>query len=70
MYVNGKSKALNKNSVNDRITSAEVSEIEDLLSRANVNKEKLLSQYGIESFEMLNMAQYTALKQKIEKAIA
>lgn len=70
MYVNGKSKALNKNNVNDRITAAEVSEIEDLVSKANVNKEKLLSQYGIDSFEMLNMAQYTALKQKIEKAIA
>ena len=36
---------------------------------ANVNEEKLLAQYGVQSFIELTKVQYTALKNKLLKVV-
>ena len=60
---------ITKDNASDGISEDEWAEIEDLVSRANVNKEKLLSNYKIESLMNLTKAQYEALKKKCMEAI-
>lgn len=60
---------ITKDNALDGISEDEWAEIEDLVSRANVNKEKLLSNYKIESLMNLTKAQYEALKKKCMEAI-
>ena len=70
VFVSGKSKELREENINDLISEAEFNLISGLVRKANVNEEKLLKQYKIESFMMLTKVQYTALKAKLEKAVA
>jgi hypothetical protein len=60
---------ITKENASGGISEDEWAEIEDLVSRANVNKEKLLSKYEIESLMNLTRAQYEALKRKCMEAI-
>lgn len=60
---------LTEETAGDTINEDEWAEIEDLVSRANVNKPKLLQKYGYESLMQLTQAQYTALKEKCMGAI-
>lgn len=63
----------NKNKANEEqrfgnyISEEKFQELTALVRKKNVNEEKLLEQYHVESFMMLTRAQYTALKQKLEK---
>lgn len=65
----GRSKDLKEDNVSDLITEDEYTEIVDLIKWANVNESKLLAQYKIQSFMELTKVQYTALKQKLQKAV-
>ena len=69
-FISGKSRELREENISDQISEAEFYLITDLVRKANVNEEKLLKQYKIESFMMLTKVQYTALKAKLEKAVA
>jgi len=64
-----KQEKITKMNASDGISEDEWAEIEDLVSRANVNKDKLLSNYKIESLMNLTKAQYEALKKKCMEAI-
>lgn len=70
VFVSGKSRELREENINDLISETEFNLITSLVRKANVNEEKLLKQYRIESFMMLTKVQYTALKAKLEKAVA
>ena len=70
VFIYGKSRELQEENINDLISEEEFNRITDLIRKANVNEEKLLKQYKIESFMMLTKVQYTALKAKLEKAVA
>lgn len=70
VFVSGKSRGLRDENINDLISETEFNLITSLVRKANVNEEKLLKQYRIESFMMLTKVQYTALKAKLEKAVA
>ena len=52
------------------ITESEWQKITELIRKANVNEQELMKQYKVESFMMLTKAQYTSLKQRLEKVIA
>lgn len=52
----------------DYISEEEFQVITKLVRQKNVNEQKLMEQYHVDSFIMLTRAQYTALKQKLEKA--
>jgi hypothetical protein len=56
--------------MNSAITETEYKEIAALVQKANVNEEKLKEQFKVQSLIMLSYAQYSALKNKLEKAIA
>lgn len=70
VFVSGKSRELREENINDLISETEFNLITSLVRKANVNEENLLKQYRIESFMMLTKVQYTALKAKLEKAVA
>ena len=70
VFVSGKSRELRDENINDLISETEFNLITSLVRKANVNEEKLLKHYRIESFMMLTKVQYTALKAKLEKAVA
>lgn len=65
----GRSKELKEDNVGDLITEDEYIEIVNLVKQANVNEEKLLTQYKIQSFMELTKVQHTALKQKLQKVV-
>ncbi len=50
------------------ISEEEFQIITNLIREKNVNEQVLLQRYRIDSFKLLNRAQYTALKQRLEKA--
>ena len=66
----GRSRELQEENLNDGISEEEYAMICQLLKEANVNEEKLLKQYGINSFILLTKVQYTALVNKLNKVIA
>lgn len=70
IFLYGKSRALKDENINDLISEEEFQIITELIRKANVNEQKLLSQYKIESFITLTKVQYTALKTKLEEAVA
>lgn len=51
----------------DYISEEEFQTITKLVRQKNVNEQKLMEQYHVDSLIMLTRAQYTALKQKLEK---
>lgn len=65
----GKSKALNEYNKDDLIDKDQVEELEKLILAANINREKLLKNYELDDTSKFNMAQFTAIKNKAEKAI-
>lgn len=69
-FVWGRSKELQSENINDQISEEEYAMLFQLLSDADVNKEKLLQQYKVNSFMLLTKVQYTALVNKLNKAIA
>lgn len=69
IFLYGKSRALKDENINDLISEEEFQIITELIRKANVNEQKLLSQYKIESFITLTKVQYTALKTKLEEAV-
>ena len=70
IFLYGKSRALKDENINDLISEEEFQIITELIRKANDNEQKLLSQYKIESFITLTKVQYTALKTKLEEAVA
>ena len=70
IFLYGKSRALKDENINDLISEEEFQIITELIRKANVNEQKLLSQYKIESFITLTKVQYTALKTKLEETVA
>ena len=70
IFLYGKSRALKDENIKDLISEEEFQIITELIRKANVNEQKLLSQYKIESFITLTKVQYTALKTKLEEAVA
>lgn len=70
VFTSGKSKELNTDNMSDYISEEEHSILKELISKANVNEQKLLGQYKVESLIMLTKVQYAALKKKLEKAVA
>lgn len=69
-YTWGNSKSVNSDNVSDLILEDELKELKDLVSKANVNEDKLLQQYNVESLYSLTRVQYKALSAKLRKAIA
>jgi hypothetical protein len=69
VFTHGKSKNLNEDNVSDYISESEYEELRKLVNDANVNEEKLLAQYGVQSFIELTKVQYTALKNKLLKVV-
>lgn len=65
----GRSKDLKDDNVSDLITEDEYIEIVEMIKKADVNEEKLLAQYKIQSFMELTKVQHTALKQKLQKVV-
>lgn len=55
---------------NPLISEDEFRRITELIRSANVNEQKLMEQYKVESFMMLTKSQYVELKQRLEKVIA
>ena len=47
----------------------QAAELEKLIEAADVNYSKLLEKYGIEKLNDLDMAQYTAIKNKASESI-
>lgn len=70
VYTNGTSRELNQDNCGDSITEEEYNLLLKLVSEANVNTEKLCKQFGVNSLMLITKVQYTALKNKLEKAIA
>lgn len=70
-YHNQTSKSESKTKIekksSDDISEEEFQAITKLVRQKNVNEQKLMAQYHVDSFMMLTRAQYTALKQKLEK---
>lgn len=69
VFVYGTSKKLNPDNINDLITEGEFEYITELIKKADVNTERLMQQYNVQSFIQLTKVQYTALKAKLEKAV-
>lgn len=69
-FVWEKSRSLRPENKNDLISEEEYQNLEQLVKEANVNKDKLLLQYKVNSFMLLKKVQYTALTAKLNKAIA
>lgn len=70
VFVWGRSRELQPENKNDLIDEQEHAELIRLVNAANVNEEKLLQQYKINSLMLLTKLQYTALTNKLNKAIA
>lgn len=70
VYTFGKSKGLNKDNASDLIDEEQYDTLVDLIQKANVNTDKLLNQYKLESLMMLTRVQYEPLKRKLEKAVS
>lgn len=66
----GKSKDLQPENVNDLISEEEYAMLCQLISDANVNEERLTQQYKVNSLMVITKVQYTALVNKLQKAIA
>lgn len=69
-FVWGKSQSLRPENKNDLISEEEYQNLEQLVKEADVNKDKLLIKYKIDSFMLLTKVQYTALAARLNKAIA
>lgn len=70
VFVWGRSKDLQPENINDLISEEEYAMICQLISDADVNTERLLRQYKVNSLMLLTKVQYTALVNKLNKAIA
>lgn len=70
IFVWGKSKELQPENKNDLIDEQEYAMLCQLVKEADVNEERLLQQYKVNSLMLLTKAQYTALVNKLNKAIA
>lgn len=68
-FIYGKSRILREENQLDQIGEEQFQYITELIRKANVNEQALLDQYGIESLILLNMVQYEALKNKLEKVV-
>lgn len=66
----GKSKELQPENKNDLISEEEYAMLCQLIKEANVNEEKLLLQYKVNSLMLLTKVRYTALVNKLSKVIA
>lgn len=65
----GKSTKLNDENSNDPLTEEQAEELHRYMVAADINEEKLLEKYKKEKLADFTMTQYTALKNKAEKAI-
>ena len=65
----GKSRFLNDENKNDLLTEEQALEIKRYIRAADINEEKLLEKYKKENVSEFTMTQYTALKNKAERAI-
>ena len=70
IFVWGKSKELQPENKNDLIDEQEYAMLCQLVKEAYVNEERLLQQYKVNSLMLLTKVQYTALVNKLNKAIA
>lgn len=70
VFVWGKSKELQPENKNDLIDEQEYAMLCQLVKEADVNEERLLQQYKVNSLMLLTKVQYTALVNKLNKAIA
>ena len=77
IYDNGKTvykertkKETQKEDPNAPISEKEAIILDFLIEEANVNKERLLSNYKVEHLELLKMSQYTSLKEKLKGALS
>lgn len=52
------------------VKKEDIANLEELIRKANVNKEKLLQNYKVSSLNDISRAQYEALRTKLEKVIA
>lgn len=68
-FTYGTSNRLQSENQNNLINEHQFKEIEKLVNDANVNEEQLCERYNITSLMCLSVVQYTALKQKLEKAV-
>lgn len=66
----GRSKELQPENKNDLISEEEYAMLCQLIKEANVNEEKLLLQYKVNSLMLLTKVRYTALVNKLSKVIA
>lgn len=69
-YIYGRSRELQPENKNDLINEQEYTMLCQLIKDADVNAQKLLLQYKINSFMLLTKVQYTALINKLSKHIA
>ena len=69
IFVWGKSKELQPENKNDLIDEQEYAMLCQLVKEADVNEERLLQQYKVNSLMLLTKVQYTALVNKLNKAI-
>lgn len=70
VYTWGRSRDLQPENVNDLINEEEYAMLEQLIKDANVNVDRLLLQYKVNSLMLLKKVQYTSLVNKLNKAIA
>lgn len=70
VFVWGRSKELQPENKNDLISEEEYAMLCQLIKEANVNEEKLLLQYKVNSLMLLTKVRYTALVNKLSKVIA
>lgn len=63
-------KSTQSRDANPLISEDEFQKITELIRSANVNEQKLMEQYKVETFMMLTKSQYAELKQRLEKVIA
>lgn len=70
VFISGKSKNLQQENLNDLISEEEYAMVTQLITEADVNLEKLLIKYGINSLMLLTKVQYTALVNKLSMVIA
>lgn len=70
VFVWGRSKELQPENKNDLISEEEYAMLCQLIKEANINEEKLLLQYKVNSLMLLTKVRYTALVNKLSKVIA
>lgn len=69
VFVSGRSQGLQEENLNDDISDQECKELLELIGKANVNMEALLGQYKVKAIKNITRVQYTALHNKLVKAV-